>query len=149
MNMEAREVLARRTQGPFAVRFMLALGVLVVGLLVSRDGDAQRRPAARHVLTAVEVNELTVGHGPRYVLAPSLLTVRRGDTVILDLSRLSREEHEPWVTAPDGRVGAATTFWDGGRMLRAQFVAKKLGTYQLTCSTHAPTMAATVFVLPE
>ena len=36
------------------------------------------------------------------------------------------------------------TKWDHGREYKLFFVAKELGTYHLTCSDHAPNMAATL-----
>jgi len=50
---------------------------------------------------------------------------------------------------PDGREVIAETKWNYEREYQLSFVAKKLGAYQLTCSDHAPTMAATFLVLPR
>jgi plastocyanin len=84
-----------------------------------------------------------------YLFAPASVTVRQGDTVVLTVFVVNGDEHEVWIAAPDGQKVMANTIWNRGREYRAQFVAAKPGTYQLTCSNHAPSMIATFVVLPE
>ncbi len=84
-----------------------------------------------------------------YIFAPSFVIVRQGDTVKLTAFLVNGDEHEVWVTTPDGRQVTPKTTWNRGREYQVSFVAEKLGPYQLTCSTHAPTMGATFLVLPR
>lgn len=39
--------------------------------------------------------------------------------------------------------------WQRGREYQVSFVAEKVGTYQLRCFTHTPTMTANILVLPR
>ena len=82
-----------------------------------------------------------------YMFSPSSVTVRQGDTVKLTTFVVNGDEHHVRVNDPDGREVIAETKWNRGREYQLSFVAKKLGTYHLTCSDHAPTMAATILVL--
>lgn len=84
-----------------------------------------------------------------YRFAPGFVTVRQGDTVNLTVFVVNGDEHEVQITDPEGRAVVAKTKWNRGREYKVSFVATKIGTYQLACSTHAPTMAATFFVLPR
>lgn len=59
------------------------------------------------------------------------------------------DEHEVQVNDPDGREVIPKTKWNRGREYQISFVAKKVGAYHLTCSTHAATMAASIHVLPR
>lgn len=83
-----------------------------------------------------------------YRFDPGFVTVRQGDTVKLIVFVVNGDEHEVRVTDPDGREAVLMKKWNRGREYRVSFVAKKTGAYQLACSTHAPTMAATFLVLP-
>ncbi len=84
-----------------------------------------------------------------YVFAPSFVVVRQGDTVKLTVFLVNGDEHEVWVTGPDGREVVAKRMWNRGREYEVSFVAEKPGSYQLTCSNHAPSMLATFLVLPR
>jgi plastocyanin len=84
-----------------------------------------------------------------YIFVPSFVVVRQGDTVKLTAFLVNGDEHEARITDPDGREVVAKTTWNRGREYQVSFVAGKLGPYQLTCSTHAPTMGATFLVLPR
>jgi plastocyanin len=84
-----------------------------------------------------------------YIFAPSFVAVRQGDTVKLTAFLVNGDEHEVWITGPDGREVVSKRTWNRGREYEVSFVADKLGTYQLTCSSHAPTMSATFLVLPR
>lgn len=84
-----------------------------------------------------------------YMFSPGFVTVRQGDTVNLTAFVVNGDEHEVWVTAPDGREVVAKSKWNRGRQYEVSFVAEKVGPYQLTCSSHAPTMAATFLVVPR
>ena len=75
--------------------------------------------------------------------------MRQGDTVKLTAIVVDADEHRVRLNDPDGREVIAETKWNYGREYQLFFVAKKLGTYHLTCSDHAPTMAATFLVLPR
>ena len=82
-----------------------------------------------------------------YRFAPGFVTVRQGDTVKLTVFVVNADEHEVGITDPEGREVAARAKWKRGREYQVSFVAKKIGSYHLTCSTHAPTMTATILVL--
>lgn len=84
-----------------------------------------------------------------YMFSPSSVTVRQGDTVKLTAFVVNGDEHDVQVNDPDGREVIAKTKWNRGREYQLSFVAKKVGTYHLTCSDHAPTMAATILVLSK
>ncbi len=84
-----------------------------------------------------------------YMFNPAFVTVRQGDTVNLIAFVVNGDEHEVWVTAPDGREVVAKTKWKRGRQYEVSFVAETVGAYHLTCSSHAPTMAAAFLVLPR
>jgi len=84
-----------------------------------------------------------------YMFNPAFVTLRQGDTVKLTAFIVNGDEHEVWVTDPNGREVVAKTKWNRGRQYEISFVAEKVGPYQLTCSSHAPTMAATFLVVPR
>lgn len=83
-----------------------------------------------------------------YMFSPSFVTVRQGDTVRFTVFVVNGDEHEVQVNDPDGREVVSKTKWNRGREYQISFVAKKVGTYHLACSTHAPTMAANIVVVP-
>ena len=84
-----------------------------------------------------------------YIFNPAFVTVRQGDEVVLNVFLVNGDEHEVWITAPDGARAVARTTWNRGREYSVRFRAEQVGAYQLTCSSHAPTMAATFLVLPR
>ncbi|MBI4240323.1 MAG: hypothetical protein HY613_01290 [Candidatus Rokubacteria bacterium] len=84
-----------------------------------------------------------------YIFSPGFVVVRQGDTVKLTAFLVNGDEHEVWVTGPDGREVVAKRMWHRGREYELSFVAEKPGSYQLTCSSHAPSMLATFLVLPR
>jgi plastocyanin len=84
-----------------------------------------------------------------YLFLPGYATVRQGDTVTLNMFVVNGDEHEIRLVAPDGRPVAGTTRMQRGREYRLSFTATHTGPYQLVCSTHAPTMTATLFVVPR
>lgn len=84
-----------------------------------------------------------------YMFSPSSMAVRQGDTVKLTAFVVNGDEHDVQIHDPDGREVIAKTVWNRGREYQLSFVAKKMGAYHLTCSEHAPTMAATILVLPR
>lgn len=84
-----------------------------------------------------------------YLYNPAFVTVRQGDKVNLTVFVVNGDEHENWITDPDGRQVVAKTALKRGREYQLSFIAEKVGPYQLTCSSHAPTMAATFLVLPR
>lgn len=84
-----------------------------------------------------------------YMFNPASVTVQQGDAIDLTVFVVNGDEHEVWVTAPDGRVVVPKTMWRRGREYRAYFRAEQPGMYQLTCSSHAPTMLMSFLVLPR
>lgn len=84
-----------------------------------------------------------------YIFSPAFVTVRQGDTMKLTVFIVNGDEHEVWIADPDGKRVVAATKWNRGREYTIQFAAEKIGTYQLVCSEHAPTMITTFLVLPR
>jgi plastocyanin len=84
-----------------------------------------------------------------YLFTPGFVTLARGDAVALNVFVVNGDEHEVRVLSPDGQVVVAKRTWQRGREYRVSFVVEKVGTYQLACSTHAPTMLAIIQVLPR
>jgi plastocyanin len=84
-----------------------------------------------------------------YALTPGFVTVQQGDTVTLQVLVVNGDKHEVGVLAPDGQVVVPKATWTRGVEYRVSFVAEKLGTYKLSCETHAPTMSANILVLPR
>ncbi len=83
-----------------------------------------------------------------YMFSPSFVTVRRGDTINLTVFVVNGDSHEVWITDPSGRKVLANADWQRGRQYEVSFAAEQAGVYELTCSTHAPTMTAKFLVLP-
>ncbi|MGH7408892.1 MAG: hypothetical protein ACREKF_12915, partial [Candidatus Methylomirabilales bacterium] len=50
-----------------------------------------------------------------YTFNPAFVTVRAGDEVILTAFVVNGDEHEVWVTAPDGSRVVPKTIWNRGR----------------------------------
>ncbi len=84
-----------------------------------------------------------------YRFDPGFVTVLQDDTVKLVVFVVNGDEHDVRIADPDGRDVVAATKWNRGREYNVSFVAKKIGSYQLICSAHAPTMTTTVLVLPR
>ena len=84
-----------------------------------------------------------------YMFTPAFVTVRQGDTVALTAFVVNGDQHEVWVTGPDGATVVPKATWSRGREYHARFVADRPGAYQLLCSHHAPSMTATFFALPK
>lgn len=84
-----------------------------------------------------------------YIFAPGFVTVWQGDTVKLVAFLVNGDEHEVWVTAPDGRRVVPASKWNRGRQYEISFVADQPGPYKLTCSNHAPSMETTFLVVPR
>ncbi len=84
-----------------------------------------------------------------YMFAPGYVTLRQGDEVVLTAFVVNGDEHEVWISSPDGTPVVPKTKWNRGREYHLSFVAEKPGAYQLLCSNHAPSMTATFFVLPK
>ncbi|MBI2370494.1 MAG: hypothetical protein HYV08_09735 [Deltaproteobacteria bacterium] len=82
-----------------------------------------------------------------YLFSPSFVTVKRGDTVSVTVFVVNGDEHQIRIMDPDGEVVVPETKWNRGREYQASFRATRPGGYQLICTTHAPTMTATFFVL--
>ncbi|MEE9568794.1 MAG: emp24/gp25L/p24 family protein [Candidatus Binatia bacterium] len=74
---------------------------------------------------------------------------RQGDVVKLTVFVVNGNEHGVRITDPDGRDVVATQQWNRGLEYKVSFVAKNPGSYQMTCSNHAPTMQVTFLVLPK
>jgi plastocyanin len=84
-----------------------------------------------------------------YLFAPGFITVHQGDSVTLTVFVVNGDSHEVRVVAPDGRAVMPARTWHRGQEYRVSFVAERVGTYQLSCSAHAPTMTASILVLPR
>ena len=84
-----------------------------------------------------------------YTFTPGFITVQKGDTVALSTFVVNGDKHEVAVLAPDGQAVVPKATWTRGQEYRVSFVADKVGTYHLSCSIHAPTMTASILVLPR
>jgi plastocyanin len=84
-----------------------------------------------------------------YTFVPGFITVPQGDTVTLTAFVVNGDQHDVAVLAPDGQVVVPTATWQRGREYHISFVAEKVGSYQLKCFAHAPTMTANILVLPR
>ena len=84
-----------------------------------------------------------------YSFAPGFIMVPQGDTVTLTAFVVNGDHHDVAVLAPDGRVVVPTAVWQRGREYQVSFLAEHAGPYQLKCFAHAPTMTATILVLPR
>jgi plastocyanin len=84
-----------------------------------------------------------------YRFDPGFVTVLKDDTVKLTIFVVNGDEHDVRIADPDGRDVFAPAKWNRGREYNVSFIAKKVGSYHLICSAHAPTMTATILVLPR
>jgi plastocyanin len=84
-----------------------------------------------------------------YLFTPAFVATLRGATVLLNVFVVNGDEHEIRILAPDGQEVMPKTVWHRGREYRVSFTAAKVGPYVVSCATHAPTMTATVLVLPR
>jgi plastocyanin len=84
-----------------------------------------------------------------YSFVPGFITVPQGDTVRLTVFVVNGDQHDVAVLAPDGQVVVPTAIWQRGREYQVSFVGEKVGTYQLKCFAHAPTMTANMLVVPR
>lgn len=84
-----------------------------------------------------------------YMFSPGFVTARQGDRVRLMVFVVNGDKHEVWITEPGGKKVVPNTIWNRGRQYEISFVVEKAGTYELICSDHAPTMTATILVLPR
>jgi plastocyanin len=84
-----------------------------------------------------------------YAFAPEFIAVQLGDAVALTTFVVNGDHHDVVVLAPDGQVVVPTALWQRGREYQVSFVAEKMGTYQLKCFAHAPSMTANILVLPR
>ncbi len=84
-----------------------------------------------------------------YQFSPSYMTVQQGDTIVLTVFIANGDHHDVQLAEPDGESILYKSTWDRGREYTVFFLAKKVGAYRLTCGTHAPSMTATVLVLPR
>ena len=84
-----------------------------------------------------------------YMFNPAVVAVRQGDDIVMTAFVVNGDEHEVWVAAPDGQIVAGKTKWNRGREYQMRFAAEQAGTYQLICSSHAPSMNLSFMVLPR
>jgi plastocyanin len=84
-----------------------------------------------------------------YAFTPAWATVRQGDEVDLTAFVVNGDEHEISINDPSGAVVVPKAKWQRGREYQIRFVAAKPGAYHLLCSSHAPSMTATFYVLPK
>lgn len=84
-----------------------------------------------------------------YMCNLGAVSVRQGDEIVLNVFVVNGDEHETWIAAPDGSLATPKAVWNRGREYRVRFRAEQIGSYQLLCSSHAPTMAMSFVVLPK
>jgi len=83
-----------------------------------------------------------------YVWTPGAMVVNQGDTVDLTAFVVNGNNHQSKLIAPDGTVVGEVLEMNRGREYDFSFKAEQSGVYLLVCETHAPTMTATITVLP-
>ncbi|MDK1028023.1 MAG: cupredoxin domain-containing protein [Anaerolineae bacterium] len=84
-----------------------------------------------------------------YMFSPSALTVMQGDEVTLRTFVINGDQHSVWLEKPDGsKATEAEVVMNRGRQYDITFTASQSGYYTLHCVEHAPTMNATILVLP-
>src|SRR5262245_55236664 len=84
-----------------------------------------------------------------YQFSPAFVTVLQGDSIMLSVFIANGDHHEVVLTDPEGEKIIAKAAWDRGREYTAFFQVRKVGTYRLECDIHAPSMTATILVLPR
>ncbi len=84
-----------------------------------------------------------------YQFSPAFVTVQQGDSIMLSVFVANGDRHDVELTDPDGESIITNTTWLRGREYTAFFQARKLGTYHLECSIHAPSMTAEILVVPR
>src|SRR5262245_34304316 len=84
-----------------------------------------------------------------YQFSPAFMTVHQGDSIMLSVFIVNGDHHEVQITDPDGQDVVGKRLWDRGREYTLFFQVQKIGAYQLECGTHAPSMTATILVLPH
>jgi plastocyanin len=106
------------------------------GYMYRAPGDAD--PASPHTWEVAS-----------YRFSPGFVGVPQGASVVLSVFIANGDHHEVTLTAPDGQSLVTKATWDRGREYTMFFVADQLGPYRLNCGTHAPSMTATIMVLPR
>jgi plastocyanin len=84
-----------------------------------------------------------------YMFSPAAITVAQGDEVTLRTFVVNGDEHTVWIEAPDGSRVVENDVMNRGREYQLTFTAEQAGYYTLHCNEHAPTMSATILVLPN
>ena len=84
-----------------------------------------------------------------YVWTPGAMVVNEGDTVDLTAFIVNGNHHESKLIAPDGSEVGEIIEMNRGREYHRSFKAEQAGVYLLVCETHAPSMTATITVLPS
>jgi plastocyanin len=84
-----------------------------------------------------------------YLFVPAYVTIQQGDEVVLTAFVVNGDQHEVWITAPDGRKVVENQMWRRGREYTVRFVTEQTGAYRLVCSDHAPSMVATFLAQPR
>ena len=148
------------------------VGILLVGLLVSAAAAHEARAENRFfTVLAVEPKgganatqeafpTTALPAGPGYVLRqpdqtgrwevsayvwqPSQIVVNEGDEVTLEFAGINGASHP---TRIEGLAQSFTLL--RGQAHRISFVASKVGTFRIVCTTHQPSMVGEVVVLPR
>jgi len=84
-----------------------------------------------------------------YQFSPAFVSVHQGDSIMLSAFIANGDHHDVQITDPDGQVVIDKKTWDRGREYTLFFQVLKVGDYHLECATHAPSMTATIMVLPR
>ncbi|MCS4539110.1 MAG: hypothetical protein HYU03_00230 [Thaumarchaeota archaeon] len=79
-----------------------------------------------------------------YIWEPSVLVAYQGDRITLHMLGVNGVSH------PAQIEGYGVQFEvKRGQLTTVEFVAEKVGSFQITCSVHQPSMTATLLVLPR
>jgi hypothetical protein len=76
------------------------------------------------------------------------MTVYKGGTVALSTFVVNGDQARGRSARPNGQVVVSTAMWTRGQAYRVSCVADKVGASHVSCSIHAPTMTASMLVLP-
>src|SRR5258708_30157147 len=84
-----------------------------------------------------------------YQFSPAFASAQQDDSIMLSVFVVNGDHHDVQLVDPDGEPIIDKATWYQGREYTSFFQVRKLGIYRLQCATHAPSMTATILVLPR
>ncbi len=79
-----------------------------------------------------------------YQWVPGTIVVNEGDNVVLKFYGVNGDEHPTTIVGYDKEFTVRR-----GELTEVQFVADQVGTFEITCHAHPPTMVGHLVVLPK